>query len=69
MACVDLVDRLLGEAAKVEARVGVDVFTLELYAPDVVVYAVVDVNPTRLAVGAASEVDPDQTVSHCLQFF
>jgi len=69
VACVDLVNRLGFKGIEILESVRLDVVAFGGDAPNVVVYAVVDVDPTKLTVGAATEVDPDQAASHCRQCF
>lgn len=49
---VDLIDRLKLQRLEIVDGVSLYDFAFELALPDLVVYAVVDVDPARLAVGA-----------------
>lgn len=69
MAGVNLIDSLMSESGQILQSVSFDVFALGALRPNVIVYAVVDVDPARLSVWAGSEVDPDQAASHCRQCF
>jgi hypothetical protein len=70
VSCVNLFDRTRVEGGEVFEGVSLDlvggVLAEAPVPPNVVVYAVINVDPAGLVVGAGSEVDAgDQTFSHC----